>query len=139
MHLPPGEEDVTEGMEEGQDELQQAQPAETSEDRQIPSSEPLRVQERENQLLEGEHRVTPPTTAPYAQRLLSARSHLAPFSFPQVRYLALYQTSNFSCAESNACLGSTQMNDFNVYLVGCLTPRLTFHFPVLGPTSPRSF
>ena len=77
------EEDATEGMEEGQDELQQAETAETSVEREIPTTEQLNVQETEGQLLE--QRGATPTTAPYAQRLLSARSHLAPFSFPQVR------------------------------------------------------
>ena len=72
-------------MEEGQDELQQAETTETSVEREIPATEQLNVQETEGQLLERDQRGTTPTTAPFAQRLLSARSHLAPFSFPQVR------------------------------------------------------
>ena len=115
VHLPPGEEDVTEEMEEGQAELQQTQPPQTSEERQIPTSEPLRVQETESQLLEGEHRVTPPTTAPYAQRLLSARSHLAPFSFPQVRLNPVSNVELFM-RRTKCLFESTQMNDFNLYL-----------------------
>ena len=72
-------------MDEGQEELQQAETTETSVQREIAATAQLNVQETEAQLLEGDQRGTTPTTAPFAQRLLSARSHLAPFSFPQVR------------------------------------------------------
>ena len=82
----PAEEDVTEGMQEGQNELEQAETSETNVEREISTTEPLNVPETvEGQLLEGAQRGTPTTTAPFAHRLLSARSHLAPFSFPQVR------------------------------------------------------
>ena len=55
-------------------------------EREISTTEQLNTAETvEVQLLEGGQRSTTPTTsAPFAQRLLSARTHLAPFSFPQV-------------------------------------------------------
>jgi len=78
-----GEEDAAEVMEEGQEEVEQAQTSEPAVEREISTTQQLNVPETEGQLLEGDHRGTPTTTAPFAQRLLNARSHLAPFSFPQ--------------------------------------------------------
>ena len=68
-------------MQEGHDELEQAGTSEANVEREISTTEQLNV----TQTVEGEQRGTPTTTAPFAQRLLSARSHLPPFSFPQVR------------------------------------------------------
>ena len=82
--MSSAEEDTTEGMEEGQDEVEQTETSETTVEREISTTAQHNVPETEGQLMEVEHRVTPPTTAPFAQRLLSARSHLPPFSFPQV-------------------------------------------------------
>lgn len=93
------EEDVNEGMEEGQDELVQAGTSETTVEREISTTQPLNVPVTEGQILEGEHRGTPTTTAPFAQRLLSARSHLAPFSFPQVRSFNLASDFSSCCNE----------------------------------------
>lgn len=73
-------------MQEGQNELEQVETSETNVEREISTTEPLNVPETvEGQLLEGAQRGTPTTTASFPQRLLNARSHLAPFSFPQVR------------------------------------------------------
>ena len=83
--MSSGEEDADEVMEEGQEEVEQAQTSEPVVEREISTTQQLNVPETEGRLLEGEHRGTPTTTAPFAQRLLNARSHLAPFSFPQVR------------------------------------------------------
>ena len=86
VYLLSAEEDVTEGMREGQSELEQAATSETNLEREISTTEPVNVPETvEGQLLEGAQRGAQTTTAPIAQRLLTARSHLAPFSFPQVR------------------------------------------------------
>ena len=83
-HLFTAEEDVAEGMQEGQPErhVEQAETSGTNVEREISTTEQLNVPEA---VEDSTQRSTPTTTAPYAQRLLSARSHLAPFSFPQVR------------------------------------------------------
>lgn len=77
------EEDVAEGMQEGQHELEQAETSDANVEREISTTEQLSVSET---VEESTQRSATTTTAPYAQRLLSARSHLAPFSFPQVRH-----------------------------------------------------
>ncbi|CAH3021550.1 unnamed protein product [Porites evermanni] len=77
------EEDVAERIEQVQTEVQQTETSQTTEEREISTTQQHNVPETEGPLMGGEHRVTPPPTAPVAQRLLRARSHLAPFSFPQ--------------------------------------------------------
>ena len=76
-------------MEQRQSELEQA-PTQAALEREIPTTaQQVSVQESEAQVLVGENRRTPPITAQQPQRRLSIRSHLAPFSFPQVRALNL--------------------------------------------------
>lgn len=71
-------------MQEGQHELEQAETSETNVEREISTTEQLNVRET---VEESAQRGTPTTTAPFPHRRLSARSHLAPFSFPQVRHV----------------------------------------------------
>lgn len=83
-------------MQEDLHELEQAQSSETNVQREISTTEQLGVPET---VEENTQRSTP-TTALYAQRLLSARSHLAPFSFPQVRHAICKNcTSLISCSK----------------------------------------
>ena len=84
LTLSPTEEHAAERIEQVQTEVQQTETSQTTEEREISTTQQHNVPETEGQLMGGEHRVTPPPTAPVAQRLLRARSHLAPFSFPQV-------------------------------------------------------
>ena len=87
LTLSPTEEDVAERIEQVQTDVQQTETSQTTEEREISTTQQHNVPETEGQLMGAEHRVTPPPTAPVAQRLLRARSHLAPFSFPQVGFL----------------------------------------------------
>ncbi|CAH3109789.1 unnamed protein product [Pocillopora meandrina] len=79
-----GEEDVAEEIQD-QNEIEQAETSEENVEREISTTEQLTTGAAvDSQLLEGAQRsVTPTTSVTITQRLLSARSHLPPFSFPQ--------------------------------------------------------
>ena len=97
LTLSPTEEDAAERIEQVQTDVQQTETSQTTEEREISTTQQHNVPETEGQLMGGEHRVTPPPTAPVAQRLLRARSHLAPFSFPQVSSRSLFTCRGKSC------------------------------------------
>lgn len=94
---PTEEEDAAERIEQVQTDVQQTETSQTTEEREISTTQQHNVPETEGQLMGVEHRVTPPPTAPVAQRLLRARSHLAPFSFPQVSSRSLFTCRGKSC------------------------------------------
>lgn len=79
-----GEEDVAEEIQD-QNEIEQAETSEANVEREISTTEQLTTGAAvESQILVGAQRsATPTTSVTITQRLLSARSHLAPFSFPQ--------------------------------------------------------
>lgn len=79
-----GEEDVAEEIQD-QNEIEQAETSDANVEREISTTEQLTTGAAvDSQLLEGAQRsVTPTTSVTITQRLLSARSHLPPFSFPQ--------------------------------------------------------
>ena len=97
LTLSPTEEDAAERIEQVQTDVQQTETSQTTEEREISTTQQHNVPETEGQLMGVEHRVTPPPTAPVAQRLLRARSHLAPFSFPQVSSRSLFTCGGKSC------------------------------------------
>lgn len=78
------EEDVAEEIQD-RNEIVQAETSEANLEREISTTEQLTTGAAvESQILEGAQRsATPTTSVTITQRLLSARSHLAPFSFPQ--------------------------------------------------------
>ena len=81
------EEDVAEEIQD-QNEIEQAETSGANVEREISTTEQLTTGAAvDSQLLEGAQRsVTPTTSVTITQRLLSARSHSPPFSFPQVRH-----------------------------------------------------
>lgn len=87
------EEDVAEEIQD-QNEIEQAETSDANVEREISTTEQLTTGAAvDSQLLESAQRsVTPTTSVTITQRLLSARSHLPPFSFPQVRHEIFFPT-----------------------------------------------